>query len=330
MQYAPVIIPTLNRRDHLSRCIQSLTNNTGAEHTEVYISVDYPPAEKYQKGYFEVKDYLDHFDVSQFKGFYVTYQEKNLGPKANSDFLEKLVRQKFDRYIFSEDDNEFAPNFLEYINKGLEIYKDDENVIAICGAKDTDWIHENPDVNFAKLLPAYGFGAWFDKDDRLKEKGVALLLSKETLSLKNMIALAKKNRAFFEMYMCDVLCTNKGLFWQNDEFYWCDSMKSIYMHLTDAVCVVPVKAKSRTWGNDGSGINMVAQDINPEEEWPLDDAKTFDYLNVEEMSFNEANYALGSEYLKCVDSPIRFLLAVVLYVRLLGCGKDRNRILKDK
>lgn len=329
MLYAPVIIPTLNRRDHLSRCIQSLANNTGAKQTEVYVSVDYPPAEKYEKGYWEVKDYLDHFDVTQFKSFHVIYQDKNLGPKANSDFLEKTVRQKYDRYIFSEDDNEFAPNFLEYINKGLEYYKDNENVIAICGAKDTDWVHEHPEVNFAKLLPAYGFGAWFDKDDRLKEKGVALLLSKETLSFKNMIGLAKKNRAFFDMYICDVLCTNKGLFWQNNEFYWCDSMKSIYMHLTDAVCVVPVKAKSRTWGNDGSGVNMVARDINPEEKWPLDEATTFEYEGVESMTFNKENYKLGNEYLKCADTFLKFLLSMGLYVLLLICGKDRKRIVKE-
>ena len=328
MIYAPVIIPTLNRKDHLSRCMMSLANNTGAEQTEVYVSVDFPPAEKYEKGYLEVKDYLDNFDVSRFKALHVIYQEKNLGPKANSDFLEKTVRGKYDRYIFSEDDNEFAPNLLEYINKGLELYKDNENVIAICAAKDTDWIHENPDVNFAKLLPAYGFGAWFDKDDRLKEKGVALLLSKETLSIKNMIRLAKRNRAFFDMYICDVLCTNKGLFWQNDEFYWCDSMKSIYMHLTDAVCVVPVKAKSRTWGNDGSGVNMTALDINPEEKWPLDEAKTFEYVDVENMSFNEANYALGNEYLKCADTFLKFLLSIGLYTLLLLCGKDRKRIVK--
>lgn len=328
MQYAPVIIPTLNRRDHLSRCLESLAKNTGAEYTSVYVSVDYPPAEKYEKGYWEVREYLDNFDKTLFKEFHVIYQEKNLGPKLNSDFLEKTVRQVSDCYIFSEDDNEFATNFLEYINKGLELYKDNEDVIAICGAKDMDWVHDHPDINFAKLLPAYGFGAWFEKDDRLKEKGVALLLSKETLSFKTMFQLAKRNRAFFDMYICDVLCTSKGLFWQNDEFYWCDSMKSIYMHLTDAVCVVPVKAKSRTWGNDGSGVNMVARDINPEEKWPLDKATTFDYIDVDQVAFQSDNYKLGNEYLKCADTLMKFILSIALYLRLLLSGKDRNRIVK--
>jgi hypothetical protein len=292
--------------------------------------VDYPPSEKYEKGYWEVKDYLEHFDVSQFKSFQIIYQEKNLGPKANADFLEETVRQKSECYIFSEDDNEFAPNFLEYINKGLELYKDDEDAIAICGAKDTEWIHENPDINFAKMLPAYGFGAWFGKDDRLKQKGVALLFDKKTWTVKTMMGFAKKNRPLFNLYMCNVLCTDKGLFWQDNEFYWCDSMKSIYMHLTDTVCIVPVKPKSITWGDDGSGVNMGVRDINPEEKWPVDKDSTFDYVDVEGMTFNEDNYKLGNDYLKYMDSSFRFVLSIALYIFLLICGKNRNRILKIK
>jgi len=328
MQYAPVAIPTLNRKKHLSRCLESLANNTGAEFTEVYVSVDYPPTEHYMKGYLEVRDYLNSFDSSCFKAFNVIYQEKNLGAKANFHFLQTLMRQKADRYIFSEDDNEFSCNFLEYINKGLEIYKDNENVIAICGAKDTQWINENPDVNFAKLLPAYGYGMWLDKDERLKEKAISLLLDKKTLDLKKMIDLIKKNRTLFNIYICNVLCTNKGLFWYDNEIYWCDSVKGIYMHLTDAVCVVPVKAKSRTWGNDGTGVNMRVRDINVDEKWPLDENKKFEYINIKNMRFNEKNYKIGSKYLRTVDSFLKFLIALCLYFLLLILNRDRRYILK--
>lgn len=47
--------------------------------------------------------------------------------------LKKQVEKRFDRYISTEDDNEFSPNFLVYMNKGLELYKDDPKVLAICG-----------------------------------------------------------------------------------------------------------------------------------------------------------------------------------------------------
>ncbi len=52
--YAPVAIPTLNRIDHLKRCISSLAKNEYAKYTNIYISVDYPPNEKYLDGYNEI------------------------------------------------------------------------------------------------------------------------------------------------------------------------------------------------------------------------------------------------------------------------------------
>ena len=46
-QYAPVLIPTLNRYEHLKQCLESLSKCSLAEHTEVYIALDFPPSEKY-------------------------------------------------------------------------------------------------------------------------------------------------------------------------------------------------------------------------------------------------------------------------------------------
>ena len=45
--YAPVIIVTLNRYEHFKRCLDSLEKCTGANKTDVYVGLDYPPSEKY-------------------------------------------------------------------------------------------------------------------------------------------------------------------------------------------------------------------------------------------------------------------------------------------
>ena len=45
MIYAPVMIITFNRPQHLKRCIESLQRNEYAKYTELYISVDYPRTE---------------------------------------------------------------------------------------------------------------------------------------------------------------------------------------------------------------------------------------------------------------------------------------------
>ena len=110
MVYAPVIIPTCNRIEHLKKCINSLASNEFAKFTEIYISVDFPPSEKYEKGYNEVINYLKG-GIGGFKEVFVYIQEKNLGPSENANFLANQIKS-YDRWIFTEDDNEFSSNFL--------------------------------------------------------------------------------------------------------------------------------------------------------------------------------------------------------------------------
>ena len=105
MEYAAVIIPTLNRKKHLKRCIESLQRNSDAKSTDLYISVDFPPAEKYQKGYPEVCEYVK--TITGFATVNLYYQDKNLGPGLNRKFLEEKIAEKHDKYIFTDDDNEF-------------------------------------------------------------------------------------------------------------------------------------------------------------------------------------------------------------------------------
>ena len=50
MSYAPVLITTCNRYEHLKRCVESLSKCTLASETDLIISVDYPPSDKYVDG----------------------------------------------------------------------------------------------------------------------------------------------------------------------------------------------------------------------------------------------------------------------------------------
>ena len=134
MEYAAVIIPTLNRKKHLARCVNSLRQGTLAGKTDLYISVDFPPAEKYIKGYQEVIEFVK--TITGFATVNIYYQKQNLGPGLNRKFLEDKISDKHDKYIFTDDDNEFSKNFLDYINWGLEKYKDDEKIYAVCSCTD--------------------------------------------------------------------------------------------------------------------------------------------------------------------------------------------------
>lgn len=136
MIYAPVIIPTLNRYEHFKNCLESLEACLGAEFTDVYVALDYPPSEKYVEGWKKIDIYLHEKEKgNNFHSLTVYRRETNyfFSGKGNWQTAVKDATINVDRYIFSEDDNIFSPNFLEFINKGLEKYKNDSSVLAICG-----------------------------------------------------------------------------------------------------------------------------------------------------------------------------------------------------
>lgn len=105
-----------------------------AEKTDVYISVDYPPGEKYVAGYREVVKYLKA-KIDGFHKVNIYFQEENLGLK-NVQFLSNVVFKEYEHWILTEDDNVFTTNFLEYMNNGLELFVNNESVLAITSAND--------------------------------------------------------------------------------------------------------------------------------------------------------------------------------------------------
>ena len=129
MIYAPVLIPTLNRHVHLKRCIDSLTRCIHAEKTDLFVALDYPLKEEHWDGYEKIREYLK--TVTGFKSLNIIERDVNFGASKNIRDARETIYQIYDRMILSEDDNEFAPGFLEFVNKGLEVYESHDDVLAV-------------------------------------------------------------------------------------------------------------------------------------------------------------------------------------------------------
>ncbi|MCR4650229.1 MAG: glycosyltransferase family 2 protein [Lachnospiraceae bacterium] len=164
MIYAPVIIPTLNRIEHLKDCLTSLERNKFADKTDVFIALDCPPSEKYVEGYEKVREYLETAKFG-FASLTVVKREINYGPIDNGSKLIDEVFEKYDRCIFSEDDNIFAPTFLEFMNECLEKYADNEDILAVYGFRPRikNTYSEGNKVIKVNYFSAYGCGLWRDK-----------------------------------------------------------------------------------------------------------------------------------------------------------------------
>jgi len=302
MIYAPVIIPTLNRFSHFQKCLESLENCTGADKTDVYIGLDFPPTEKYRKGWEDIDAYLRQKETNNgFQSLTVIRRTENCGvgnPNCNSALLRKFIETKSDRYIFSEDDNVFSPNFLEFINKGLEKFKNDPSVFAINGYchypiydfkfKENNYFFHNTDYS------AWGFGTWIDKRQKLLEEIRTNHFFEKNFHWRTAYDIYKKHGS----YRCAqyfAAAFNYG--WMRMH----DGNISIYMQAKNMNVVVPTISKVRNMGWTKQGLSFkngisskYQKQGNKHAEQPIDTEKTFDYTG-DPFTFYDYNNAIAAQ-----------------------------------
>lgn len=241
-----IIIPTLNRYEHLNRCISSLACNPRAKEVDLILSLDYPPHPKYEEGYRKIK--RDFKNVSGFRKYVFIENENNLGPEGNEQKLKKYVfDHNYDAFIFSEDDNEFSLNYLDYMIQGLELTKESD-VEFVSGYTHLDMnIDSNYQHNYfkSKAFSAWGYGVLLKNHIRydkyrdfellkhlLKDRKICRKLDKEKPGSVNSIMGMIKKREFIG-----------------------DTLHSIYMILEDRYCLFPTVSKVKNYGSDGTGVH---------------------------------------------------------------------------
>ena len=252
--FAPVSIPTLCRYEHFKRCIESLSRCTWAEYTDVYVALDYPTKESHWEGYRKIKEYLESCGNMTFKSLNVVVREKNygFGPNGNHATIAKEIEEKYDRRIASEDDNEFSPNFLVYMNKMLERFKDDDRIFRICGYNRDVTVPEYYKNNYyiTRSYAAWGVGVWSNK--RLPEKYRSYEYLKSLMTNDETYTILKdRGPSFTEgvMSMLKAKQTPK------------DMQIALYETFEHKYNICPIISKVRNYGNDGTGAHCPKNNI---------------------------------------------------------------------
>ena len=244
---APVIIPTLCRYEHFKRCIESLSHCTNAEHTEVYVGLDYPAKETHWDGYNKIRDYLAHCGDLGFKKIIVIKRDRNygIGENGNYDTLRRFILTKYDTYISTEDDNIFAPCFLDFMNKSLIFYKNDPKISSVSGYLQyhIKYSSEGNGVYLTPFVTAWGMGHWKHKEmDLCQRNEFAIQLFK---SIKWRFQIWKFSPNLYRM-MCNMVFCNK---------MWGDVSYSIYNMHKQQYQIRPQCNLVRNNGFDNSGQN---------------------------------------------------------------------------
>lgn len=304
LSYAPVVIPTLNRYDHFKRCLESLEKCSGANKTDVYVGLDYPPSEKYVEGWKKIDKYLNEKSrLNGFRNLFIRKRDYNCGvghSGGNASLLVAEIKENTDRYIFTEDDNEFSPLFLEFMNQGLEIYKDNPKVTAICGY--------NPPIDMSdysyNIYASYGHsgwgcGNWSTTQFEFKTKEIDRLLRKFKVLWK--VYKRSPNLVFVLINML------------SKKQIWGDTCIPFYNIVYDRFCIFPKTSFVRNWGHDGSGVHcgkgsdlkFINQEINSDKSF------VYDSIVIEETKSKAVrDYILKSYDLK---KRIRLFYCIIKY-----------------
>lgn len=251
---APVIIPTLCRYEHFKRCVESLQKNDYAKYTDLYIGLDYPAKEAHVQGHDKIKEYLSK-GIKGFKNVVIIEHDSNVGSSANAKKIKEEAFLKHDKYIFTEDDNEFAPNYLEYMNKCLIKYKDDPSVQAITGYR---YPHVECKVNgnvFASQIyyAAFGCGTWKSKMQNMFETLTVPYFEQLYTNGQFMKELRNVSPNQYCNFVKGMLGYTKLV--QGGKIWRCDMIYGIYMFSQGKRMIFPQISKVRNHGYDGTGIN---------------------------------------------------------------------------
>lgn len=303
-EFAPVIIPTLNRYEHLKRCLESLEQCTWADKTDVYVALDFPPSDKYVEGWKKIDSYLKEKEQSNgFKKLIVYRRKENyfFSGKGNLATAIKDLPEGTGCYIVSEDDNEFSPCFLDYMNKALTRYWDDERVTSVSGYNyPIDMGSYDKNIYAHHQFSAWGVGRWRHKKIDLKADYAKEILSSFDKTRKLLVVEPALVFKLMKMIARDAL--------------YGDLLYSSYNVINRKLSIFPSISLCRNFGHDGSGLHCNNSD--PETDiyacQPISSDSTFeiDQIEVSELNIPELKNYFSIE-------PRLIVSSIVLYISYL-------------
>lgn len=160
MERSPIALFAYNRPFHLNRTIDSLSHNSLAKESELFIFCDGPrvnASEEELQSLHNVRE-IAHA-ASGFKHVMIFEQESNIGLAASIIGGVTNLVQLYGKVIVLEDDLETSPGFLSFMNDALEMYHDDERVMHVTGYM-FPTSKKTPDTFFYEVPHCWGWATW--------------------------------------------------------------------------------------------------------------------------------------------------------------------------
>lgn len=185
-EFAPIAVFGFNRPEHLETCLKSLEANSEARKSAVTIFID-GPRNSQEDSLVETTREVALKKYS-FASTEVIIREANMGLAPSIISGVNYVLDGSDRIIVLEDDLWVAPTFLDYMNKGLDKYRDFPKVASIHGYI---FQFEQPlaEPFFLRGADCLGWATWKDRWNSISLDSGDLLKSIKEQELENLFNL---------------------------------------------------------------------------------------------------------------------------------------------
>ncbi len=155
---SPIALFVYNRPSHTRQTVEALQKNTLAQESDLIIFSDAAKKPEAAEAVHEVRAYLRQIDG--FKSIKIIERDKNWG-LANSiiDGVTSVVNQH-GRIIVLEDDLVVTPHFLDFMNRALDKYENEQQVIQVSGYMFPVKLDIEEDALFLPLTTSWGWATW--------------------------------------------------------------------------------------------------------------------------------------------------------------------------
>lgn len=251
MKLAPIVLFVYNRPEHTRIVLQSLSVCQYADQSDLYIFADQAKTEMAKEKVEQVRRIIKE-DIwkRKFAGVNITEASQNKGLANSVISGVTQVINKYGRVIVVEDDNRVAPDFLDYMNRGLEFYENNLKIGHIGGYKSPIKIPEDykKDVFLMGRGSSYAWATWKDRWDLVDwEVRDYKKLAKDK---KAIVSFNEYGEDRFEMLKKQV---------EGNMNSW--AIRFAYaMWKNKMFAVLPCKTRVENIGFDGSGVHNVAKD----------------------------------------------------------------------
>jgi hypothetical protein len=176
----PVAVFGYKRPEHLRQVLNSLRANAEASRTEVHLFLDGPKTAQEEQLVDEVRRVARA--AHGFGSIHLVERERNLGLSGSIvDGVGKLC-DEFGAAVVLEDDVAVSPFFLDYVNRALTKYREDERVVSV-GCYMFPVSQPLPESFFLRITDCWGWAVWKRSWDLYEPDGVKLLREIESRRL---------------------------------------------------------------------------------------------------------------------------------------------------